>query len=238
MKKIFLYFICAMLSIEAFAQNKAQDWPNLQRFKNANAQLIGDNSSIDGKKAVKREKRVVFMGNSITEIWASLRPDFFATNKYIGRGISGQTTPQMLIRFKQDVVNIGATTVVILAGTNDIAGNTGESSLEMIMDNISSMCEIARANKIKVILCSVLPAHRYSWSKDKRPDILIPELNKKIEKYAKENKIKYVDFFSAMVDKENPNNSNGLPISLSQDGVHPNDAGYEIMERIIEKYLK
>ena len=142
----------------------------------------------------------------------------------------------MLVRFRQDVVNIGAETVVILAGTNDIAGNTGYSSLDMIMDNIKSMCDIARSNNIKIVLCSVLPAYRYSWNKEVKPNRLIPELNFLIKKYATEQGIEYVDFFSPMVDMT-PGNENGLPERLSKDGVHPNMEGYKIMEELILRAL-
>lgn len=194
-----------------------QDWANLNRYKQANAEL-----------APKNGTRTIFMGNSITDGWASKRPEFFSANGYIGRGISGQTTPQMLVRFRQDVVALGADRVVILAGTNDIAGNTGPSTLEMIVDNIASMCDIAKANGIRPVICSVLPAQRYSWNPEIRCDILIPKLNALLEKYASENAIQYVDFFTKMVDDKQ-----GLPVKYSQDGVHPTVAGYEVMESII-----
>lgn len=194
-----------------------QDWANLNRYKQANAEL-----------APKNGTRTVFMGNSITDGWASERPEFFSANGYVGRGISGQTTPQMLVRFRQDVVSLGADRVVILAGTNDIAGNTGPSTLEMIVDNIASMCDIAKANGIRPVICSVLPAQRYSWNPEIRCDILIPKLNALLEKYADENAIQYVDFFTKMVDDKQ-----GLPVKYSQDGVHPTVAGYEVMESII-----
>ena len=218
-----------LTTAEAWAQKPdPNDWANLKRYRSHNAFLppVG-----------KKEHRVAFMGNSITDNWFKFHPEFFTDNGFVGRGISGQTTPQMLIRFRQDVVNIGAKTVVILAGTNDIAGNTGPSSLEMIMDNLKSMCDIAKANRIRPILCSVLPAYRYSWKKDVRCDQLIPELNEMIKAYAKANKITYVDFFTALVD-HTPGNENGLPKKYSKDGVHPNLEGYYIMEKILLKALK
>ncbi len=222
-------FFCLTLSFGASAQKPdPNDWSNLKRYREANEQL---------PQLGKKEKRVAFMGNSITDNWFKFHPGFFTENGFIGRGISGQTTPQMLVRFRQDVINTGAKTVVILAGTNDIAGNTGYSSLEMIMDNLKSMCDIARANKIRPILCSVLPAYRYSWKKDVRCDQLIPELNQMIKEYAQANKITYVDFFSALVDNT-PGNENGLPKKYSKDGVHPNIEGYYIMEEILMKVLK
>lgn len=219
----------ALTSFESWAQKPdPNDWANLKRYRSQNAFL---------EPVGKKGHRVAFMGNSITDNWFKFHPEFFIENGFVGRGISGQTTPQMLIRFRQDVVNIGAKTVVILAGTNDIAGNTGYSSLEMIMDNLKSMCDIAKANKIRPILCSVLPAYRYSWKKDVRCDQLIPELNEMIKAYAKANKITYVDFFSALVD-HTPGNENGLPKKYSKDGVHPNLEGYYVMEEILLKALK
>lgn len=236
-------FCCIFSSNILYAQKpNPNDWANLKRYKPQNEELLKkDNaakeSTQEGRKAKQALKnRVVFMGNSITDNWFKFHPDFFTENGFEGRGISGQTTPQMLIRFRQDVVNIGAKTVVILAGTNDIAGNTGYSSLEMIMDNIKSMCDIARANNIKPILCSVLPAYRYSWKKDVKPNELIPQLNKMIKEYAKTNRITYVDFFSVLADNT-PGNENGLPEKYSKDGVHPNIDGYSIMEDILLKAL-
>jgi lysophospholipase L1-like esterase len=181
--------MCAFL-ITSF-KTDAQDWANLKRYQNENAAL---------QAPAKKEKRVVFMGNSITQGWKENRPEFFTNNPYICRGISGQTTPQMLIRFKQDVVALKPRVVVILGGTNDVAGNTGPSSLEMIVDNISSMAEIATANKIKVVICSVLPAFDYPWRKGLEPNVKIPQLNSMIKKYCDEKGYTYLDYFSAMND--------------------------------------
>jgi len=171
----------------------------------------------------------VFMGNSITEGWKQLSPEFFKDNPYINRGISGQTTPQMLVRFRPDVVNLNPKVVVILAGTNDIAGNTGPSTLEMIEDNIASMVEIAKANNIKVVLCSVLPVYDYPWMPGLNPAQKIIDLNKWIKEYALTNKIVYVDYFTPMADQHN-----GLKKEYSEDGVHPNLAGYKVMEPLVE----
>jgi lysophospholipase L1-like esterase len=159
-------------------------------------------------------------------------PEFFKDRPYINRGISGQTTPQMLLRFRQDVIDLQPKAVVILAGTNDIAGNTGPSTLEMIEDNLASMAQLAKANGIKVILCSVLPAFDYPWRPGMEPNVKIPELNKWIKAYAEKNKFIYVDYFSAMADDRN-----GLPSDLSKDGVHPNKKGYEIMQPMVEKAI-
>lgn len=224
MKNLTLFAILLTLSSNLVS---GQDWPNLGRYAE-------ENRALECTAPVKG--RVVFMGNSITENWYRFHPGFFDERGYVARGISGQTTPQMLIRFRQDVVNIGAETVVILAGTNDIAGNTGNSTLPMIMDNIKSMCDIAASNGIRVVLCSLLPAYRYSWNREARPDILIPELNLLIEKYAAEKGFTYIDLFTPMADKS-PGNENGLPPLLSKDGVHPNMEGYKIMEELLLRAL-
>lgn len=206
----------------SFTQN--DDWANLNRYKEENL-IIG--------LPADNENRIVFMGNSITEGWLQLDPDFFKDKPYINRGISGQTTPQMLVRFRQDVVNLKPKVVVILAGTNDIAGNTGPSTLEMIADNIASMVEIARANNIKVILCSVLPAYDYPWKPGLNPANKIVELNKWIKDYSIKNEIAYADYFSAMADERS-----GLKKEYSEDGVHPNLRGYKVMAPIIENVIK
>ena len=224
MKKFTLFAILLTLSSDLVS---GQDWPGLGRYAE-------ENRALESSFPVKG--RVVFMGNSITENWYKFHPGFFDERGYVARGISGQTTPQMLIRFRQDIVNIGAETVVILAGTNDIAGNTGKSTLPMIMDNIKSMCDIAVYNGIKVVLCSVLPAYRYSWNREARPDIIIPELNLLIKEYAAEKGFTYIDFFTPIADKS-PENENGLPAGLSKDGVHPNLEGYKIMEELLLRAL-
>ena len=201
-----------------------QDWGNLNRFKKENITLMNVENN---------EDRVVFMGNSITEGWLNYRPNFFRDNPYVNRGISGQTTPQMLIRFRQDVIKLKPSVVVILAGINDIAGNTGPSTIEMIADNIISMSEMAQANKIKVIICSVLPAYNFPWNPSLEPAEKVIKLNKLLKSYTKENGLVYADYFSAMV-----NNVNGLKEELGNDPVHPNESGYIIMEPIIQKAIK
>jgi len=200
------------------------DWPNLNRYKNENIKL-GD--------PVATEKRIVFMGDSITEGWKTVCPDFFANNSYVNRGIGGQTTPQILLRFRADVIELKPTVVVILAGTNDIAGNTGPATHEMILGNIISMTELAIANAIKPILCSVLPSIDYNWKPGLYPAEKIERLNEMIQKYASENDIIYVDYFSAMVDEQK-----GMKIAFSKDGVHPNKVGYETMIPILEKTIE
>ena len=176
------------------------------------------------------------MGDSITENWYENHPHFFDDNNYAGRGISGQVTAQMLARFRADVVDLKPETVVILAGTNDIAMNQGYVPLEHIYGNIVSMAEIAKANGIKVVLCSILPADGYSWSWEvsrERAISSILELNSKIKAYAKKNKMKYADYFAAMVDE-----NNAMIKEYQNDAVHPNGAGYVVMEDVIQKILK
>jgi len=215
--------LSVLLSFFLFKLSYAQDWANLNRFKKENAELATTPSKDD---------RIVFMGNSITESWLQIRPQFFSDKPYVNRGISGQTTPQMLVRFRQDVINLSPSAVVILAGINDIAGNTGPSTIEMIAANIFSMAELAQANNIKVILCSVLPAYDFPWIKGKEPADKVIQLNKLIKGYAKKQKIVYVDYHSAMANK-----SKGLKEDLGSDGVHPNEAGYAIMEPLLEHVL-
>ena len=181
------------------------------------------------------EKRVVFMGDSITEGW---HLDVSFPNKpYVNRGISGQTTPQMLVRFRQDVIELKPKVVVILAGTNDIAGNTGPETPEQIEGNLASMAELARANGIKVVLCSILPAFDYPWQPGLEPAPKIDALNAWLKGYAAAKGFVYVDFHSAMKDARD-----GLPATLSKDGVHPLPAGYAVMAPLagagIKKALK
>jgi lysophospholipase L1-like esterase len=199
------------------------DWANLDRFRDDNLKL-GEPSP--------NETRVVFMGNSITEGWKDLCPEFFSGRPFINRGISGQTTPQMLIRFRSDVINLKPKVVVILAGTNDIAGNTGPSTLEMIENNIESMVDLSKANGIKIVICSVLPAIDYWWNPGVKPAEKIVALNVWIKKYAARKKITYMDFYSHMVD-----NQKGLKTEYSEDGVHPNKKGYLVMEPLTEEAI-
>ncbi len=201
----------------------AQDWPNLNRYAQENEKL----------QSVSNENRVVFMGNSITEGWLTHDPDFFAGKPYINRGIGGQTTPQMLLRFRADVINLKPKTVVILAGINDIAGNTGPSTLEMILNNIISMAELAKANNIQVILCSVLPANNFYWNPGTKPAEKVIALNQMIKDYAKANNIPFVDYHTPMKDEED-----GLKKEYGPDGVHPNLEGYKFMASILNTFLE
>lgn len=218
-----LYLILLIMGA-CFFTTEAQDWANLERFREANEKL---------PPSLECDDRVVFMGNSITQGWIDQLPEFFAPEKhYINRGISGQTTPQMLLRFRQDVINLRPKVVVILAGTNDIAGNTGPSTLEMIEDNIRSMTELAQANGIQVVLCSIVPAVDYPWKPGLEPAPKIVELNSRIKKYASTRGAVYCDYFTAMADDRN-----GLPAKFSGDGVHPNKEGYAIMQPIVENAI-
>ena len=201
-----------------------QDWANLKRFQQENSELM---------LAKAHEHRVVFMGNSITEGWLSIRPEFFKNKPYINRCISGQTTPQMLVRFRQDVIHLKPSTVVLLAGINDIAENTGPSTIEMIANNIVSMAELAKANHINVIICSVLPANKFPWREGLKPAEKVIKLNALLQSYSKKHKLAYVDYYSAMA-----NDSHGLKKELGEDGIHPNKNGYLIMEPILEKAIK
>jgi lysophospholipase L1-like esterase len=204
------------------------DWPNFGRYRDANEKLA---------QPAANEERVVFMGNSITDGWIRNSPEFFAGKPYVDRGISGQTTPQMLCRFRADVINLKPKVVLILGGTNDIAGNTGPSTLEMIEDNLASMAELAKANKIRVILCSILPVYDYPWKPGLQPAEKIVTVNKWIKEYAAKNGCDYLDYFSSVVDDRK-----GMKAAYSQDGVHPNKEGYKVMEVLatesINKALK
>ncbi|MGF1559298.1 MAG: SGNH/GDSL hydrolase family protein [Flavobacteriaceae bacterium] len=220
MQKLNYFMLATLLSSLGIIQSNAQDWPDLSRFQEANAQV---------EVPAEDENRVVFMGNSITIGWLNNRPGFFEGKPYINRGISGQTTPQMLIRFRQDVIDLQPKVVVILAGTNDIAGNTGPSTLDMIVDNIKGMAEMAQANGIKVILCSTLPAYDYPWKPGLEPAPKIIALNKMIKNYCDEKGHIYLDYFSAMADERN-----GLPKKYADDEVHPTVEGYMVMEPMVE----
>lgn len=212
---LFLFIIGAHSSLFA------QDWPNVERYRVANEKL--KDSTVN----------VVHIGDSITDFWINNSPGFFSQNHYADRGISGQTSPQMLLRFQQDVISLKPKAVVILCGTNDIAGNTGPSTLNMIEDNIKSMSELAQANEIKVILCSVLPANHFAWKPEMHPADSIIDLNNWIKDYAQNNHYGYVDYYSSMVDDQK-----GLKAMFSQDGVHPNMDGYLVMQGLVQPVIE
>lgn len=197
------------------------DWPWLGKYKQADLALAPPSAN---------ESRVVFMGDSITEFWKIEGAEgSFPGKPYINRGISGQTTPQMVLRFRQDVIDLKPKVVVILAGTNDIAENTGPITLEESEGYLMTMAELATANHIRVVLCSVLPAFDFPWTPGKTPALKIDALNSWIKAYAAEKGYVYVDYHTAMKDGRD-----GLPEKLSKDGVHPNPAGYAIMAPLAE----
>lgn len=224
MKNLKLTVGIILLNLIMIESTYSQDWANLNRYKLENENL---NLPEPG------ENRIVFIGNSITEGWSLHHPEFFIGKPYINRGIGGQTTPQMLIRFRQDVIDLKPKVVVILAGTNDIAGNTGPMTLEMTTNNIISMSEIAQANGINVIISSILPAYDYSWKPGLNPDKKIPKLNEMLKQYADINGIVYLDYFKHM-----SNEKNGLIKEYGADGVHPNKIGYKIMEPLVEEAIQ
>lgn len=215
---LLLILTCILLFQQAHAQD---DWANIVRYAQANSEMTV-------------RPKAVFMGDSITQCWYDADPSFFNDNNFACRGISGQTTSHMLVRMRKDVVDLHPKYVVILAGTNDIAKNNGFIEVDDIYGNIVSMCEIAKANKVKPVICSVLPVKQYKW----RPEVTdcaerIIRLNAMLEDYAKASRCIYVDFHSVMKDDEN-----GLPQKWSYDGVHLNGDGYDVIEKIILDTLK
>jgi lysophospholipase L1-like esterase len=224
--------ITVLFCSDAFAQDPfseldhlrttLQDWPAISRY------------AADNAKIAPGSVRVVFMGDSITDAWIKRSPKFFADNaSYVDRGISGQTTPQMLIRFRPDVIALKPRAVVILAGTNDIAGNTGPMTLEMIEDNYASMAELAKANGIVVLFSSVMPVCDYIRPQtERRPPAKIIALNEWLKSYCAKNKLIYVDYYSAMLDREGM-----LKKEITYDGLHPNEAGYAVIEPIIQNAI-
>jgi lysophospholipase L1-like esterase len=226
MKRIFAVFpLLALFFTSCATVRPNYDWGNMSRYAPENR------TSRDPEPG---EQRVVFMGDSITEAWVDRDPSFFEGRPYLGRGISGQTTPQMLLRFRQDVIDLRPKVVVILAGTNDIAQNTGPISLEQIAANLISMADMAKANNIRVLLCSVLPANFFGWRPQIEAKGQIAALNLLIQRYAAKGGAIYVDYYSAMVDEKK-----GMRDGLcdEKDGVHPNLAGYKVMESIVEKAI-
>jgi lysophospholipase L1-like esterase len=200
------------------------DWANLEKYKGANLELKKSNSGKD---------RIVFIGDSITEGWSNFSPEFFQQNNFVNRGIGGQTTPQMLIRLKPDAVHLDPKMIVINGGTNDIAGNTGPSTPEMIIDNICSMAEIAIKNNIDVALTTILPVYKYPGNDEVAdPPKIISFINSALEEYCKKNSLIYVDYYSSMVDEKK-----GLKSEYGNDGVHPTKEGYEVMEKAIKNVI-
>ena len=221
MKRLVLSLFMALSIMPIFAQFDNKDWAQLGRYVYLNAQL-------------KEAPDVVFMGNSITDCWVDTVPEFFTRNNYVGRGISGQVSSQMLVRFQQDVIKLNPKVVVILSGTNDIACNNGDISNEGIMNNIISMCELAKLHGIIPVLCSILPCDNFYWLKNKNiyPAGRIIQMNEMIKSYAKANGYEYVDYHSAMKTEKG-----GLKSEYTRDFVHPNRNGYEVMMPIVKKSI-
>ena len=207
-----------------FSQTTNTDWPNLSKYMNSNKKILLN---------PKTDERIVLMGNSITEGWSNFYPEYFKDKDLINRGISGQTTPQMLIRFKPDVIDLNPDIVVILAGINDIAENTGPSSIKMITDNITSMAKLAESHNIKVILSSVLPAYDFPWRPEIIPHYKILKINEFLQEYAIRNDHLYLDYFSTLHD-----GNNGLIKKYGIDPVHPNRDGYIVMSKLLDQAIE
>ena len=221
MKYTLSFIVFAM--IQSFSL-QAQDWANLARYKNENTQLALPKAN---------ENRVVFMGNSITEGWKQKDPDFFSGKPYVNRGISGQTTPQMLLRFQADVIALHPKVVVILAGINDIAGNTGPMTAQMSEDNARAMTDIAQRHGIEVLIASVPPAANFPWAPAIETRGAIAELNRRLHRVAHETAATWVDYHPALDD-----GSGAIKPGLASDGVHPTEAGYDAMATIVEPILR
>lgn len=200
MKRIFILMALSFLTLTAYSQEK--DWAGFSRYAEAN-------------KSVVEQPEAVFLGNSITDGWAFVDSEFFTRNNFVGRGISGQTTSEMLVRFRRDIIDLNPKAVVIMAGTNDIAQNNGYISLENMLSNIESMCELAKLHKIKVVLCSVTPCVQYPWRKHIDCATLIPQFNAMMKEYAEKNGILYLDYYSALVDERG-----GIPQKWTTDECH------------------
>ena len=200
------------------------DWPNLAKYRKANEELKGSSS---------REDRIVLVGDSITEGWTEFNPGFFQENNMVNRGISGQTTPQMLIRLKQDAIHLDPKIIIINGGTNDIWGNTGPSTPDMIIDNLCSMAEITAKKNIQVVLSTILPVYQYP----DRDDIIDPPktisfINSVLQDYCNKNSLAFLDYFSPMADEKK-----GLRSDYGTDGVHPNKQGYSVMEQVVRETI-
>lgn len=219
-KLLILCLLSVILTTSTSAQNKFNDLINLEKYNQANNEL---------KESKTKEIKIVFMGNSITEGWVLEHPSFFTDNNFVGRGIGGQTSSQMLSRFRRDVIELKPSAVIINAGTNDIAENTGKYNPDFTLGNIKSMADMARANNIQVILSSVLPAKNFRWNPDiKDAPEKIKALNKEIKAYAEKMGFQYIDYYSQLED-----GNGALKAHFGDDGVHPNAECYAVMEQIV-----
>jgi len=227
-KKSLLGFSLLCISMSIMAQKTINDnwidWANFKRYASENSKVA---------PPLKNETRVVFMGNSIFEGWIKLRPEFFSGKPYFDRGISGQTTPQMLLRMNDDVIALQPQIMVLKAGINDIAENNAPYNPAHTLDNIKAMAQLARFNKIKVILCSVLPASDFKWRPGLAPGDKVIALNEAIKKFATENKFYYLDLYSVVVD-----DNKGMRKEYASDGVHPTAEGYKVMEPLLEEAIR
>jgi lysophospholipase L1-like esterase len=214
--KLRLLLPILLFSFQAFAQS---DYADLRHYSEKNKQLPASN-----------DKRVVFLGSSIFEFWSERQPEFWENKNYVNRGISGQISPQLLIRFRQDVIDLHPKVVIILAGSND---QTAGLNNEAIMNNVKSMVELAKLHHIKVILCDYLPINQYPWKKELNAVELIASLNKEIDTYAKANNLQVLDYFTPLKDA-----TNGQKPDQTLDGVHPNKAGYEVMAKVTEEAIR
>ena len=227
-KKVLIGLTFLFISNSIMAQKKINDsWIDWANFKKYEA----DNNKVE--PPIKNETRAVFMGNSIFEGWIRLRPEFFSGKPYFDRGISGQTTPQMLLRMYDDVIALQPDIMVLKAGINDIAENNASYNPDHTLDNIKAMAQLARFNKIKVILCSVLPASDFRWRPGLQPGDKVIALNEAIKKFATENKFYYLDLYSAVVD-----DNKGMRKEYASDGVHPTVEGYKVMEPLLEEAIR
>ena len=225
-----LYFFLALVATLCLCGSSLHaqhaGFANYKRYHEANLKL---------PEPTREECRVVFLGNSITDNWARMRPDFFAPNGFVGRGISGQTTYQFLLRFREDVINLHPRVLVLNGGTNDIAENTGPYDEDITFGNICSMVELARYHKIRVVLTSLLPAGSFPWRREIEDSMeKIRRLNARIKAYADEHHLTYVDYFTPLLSDD----GTALRADYSSDGVHPNVAGYEVMEALVLRALK
>lgn len=223
LRRLLLLAACCATLLPAAAQNQPADWPNLARFR-------ADNAALGAPAA--GQARVVFMGDSITEGWSRFGPEMYSDAARINRGIGGQTTSQMLLRFRADVIALRPRAVVILAGTNDIAGNTGPVDNTTIAGHVASMVELAQAHGIRVLLVSVLPADRYWWAPAVKPALRIVELNRLLQAEAARLGVAWLDLHTPMADA-----GGGLKPEYGEDGVHPNATGYRAMRAAVEPAL-
>lgn len=230
MKKIIVsasFFLFTFMVSSAFAQNKPEEgwinWTNFKKYGNQNKEV---------KEKQKGEIRVVFLGDSIFEGWSVARPDFFSGKPYFNRGISGQVTAQMLLRFQEDVVNLKPDVLVLKAGINDIAENAGAYDQQKTLNNIKSIVQLAKASKIKVVLCSVLPANRFVWRPSLTPADKVIDLNAALQEFAKLENVLYLDLYTAVVDDQK-----GMKAIYANDGVHPTVEGYKVLEPMVEQAI-